>query len=156
PYAGFLGKRYDPLITECSPYGDKDAPPTRPGYPRVVRGQPYLADSVLGDGMTIDRLHQRRDLLQQLDDGVRRAEAQVSLAQFDRTRQRACGLLTSSRVRAAFDLKTEDPRLIERYGRTLFGQSALIGRRLVEAGVRFVNVTWDLFWDRVQVDYDAW
>src|SRR5262249_24713703 len=32
----------------------------------------------------------------------------------------------------------------------------LIGRRLVEAGVRFVNVTWDLFWDRIQIDYDAW
>jgi hypothetical protein len=65
-------------------------------------------------------------------------------------------LLTSSRVRAAFDLKAEDPRLLERYGRTLFGQSTLIARRLVEEGVRFVNVTWDLFWDRVQVDYDAW
>jgi len=45
---------------------------------------------------------------------------------------------------------------VERYGRTLFGHSTLIARRLVEAGVRFVNVTWDLFWDRVQVDYDAW
>src|SRR5713226_4885152 len=59
-------------------------------------------------------------------------------------------------MRAAFDLKTEDPRLLERYGRTLFGHSTLIARRLVEEGVRFVNVTWDLFWDRVQVDYDAW
>src|SRR5207237_6377721 len=65
-------------------------------------------------------------------------------------------LLTSSPVRAAFDLSGEDPRLVDRYGRTLFGQSCLIGRRLVEAGARFVNVTWDLFWDRVQVDYDAW
>ena len=46
--------------------------------------------------------------------------------------------------------------MLDRYGRTLFGQSALIARRLVEAGVRFVNVTWDLFWDRVQIDYDAW
>src|SRR5207248_2422508 len=51
---------------------------------------------------------------------------------------------------------TEDPRLLDRYGRTLFGHSTLIGRRLVEAGVRFVNVTWDLFWDRVKIDYDAW
>jgi hypothetical protein len=59
-------------------------------------------------------------------------------------------------VRTAFDLKAEDPRLVERYGRTLFGHSTLIARRLVEAGVRFVNVTWDLFWDRVQIDYDAW
>ena len=47
-------------------------------------------------------------------------------------------------------------RLVERYGRTLFGNSTLIARRLVEEGVRFVNVTWDLFWDRIQIDYDAW
>jgi hypothetical protein len=156
PYGGFLGKRYDALTTECSPYGDKDAPPTRPGYPRVVRGQPSLADSALAAGLTIDRLQQRRGLLEQMDDQLRRAEAQPALGTYDRVQQRAFSLLTSSRVRAAFDLATEDPRLLERYGRTLFGHSTLIARRLVEEGVRFVNVTWDLFWDRVQVDYDAW
>jgi hypothetical protein len=64
--------------------------------------------------------------------------------------------LTSSKVKAAFDLDKEDPRLRERYGRTLFGNSTLIARRLVEQGVRFVNVTWDLFWDRIPIDYDAW
>jgi hypothetical protein len=156
PYAGFLGKRYDPLTTECQPYGDKDAPATRPGFPRVVRGEPYLADSVLGPDMTIDRLHGRRTLLQQVDDQLRHTEAQAVLSSYGRTQQRAFSLLTASKVRAAFDLKTENPKLLDRYDRTLFGQSTLIARRLVEAGVRFVNVTWDLFWDRVQVDYDAW
>jgi hypothetical protein len=156
PYAGFLGKRYDPLITECQPYGDKDAPAPRAGYPRVVRGQPFLPDSVLGAGMTVDRLNQRRSILQQVDEQLRKVEAQQALAGFDRTQQRAFDVLTSARMRAAFDLNTEDPRLLDRYGRTLFGQSTLIGRRLVQAGVRFVNVTWDLFWDRVQVDFDAW
>jgi hypothetical protein len=156
PYGGFLGRRYDPLFTECQPYGDKDAPPTRAGYPRVVRGEPYLPHSTLDADLTIDRLNSRRGLLRQLDDRVRRLEAQPSLGGFTRTQQRAFGLLTSSAVRAAFDLTKEDPRLLDRYGRTLFGHSTLIGRRLVEAGVRFVNVTWDLFWDRVQIDYDAW
>src|SRR5438034_7929103 len=52
PYAGFLGKRYDALATECSPYGDKDAPAPRAGYPRVVRGVPYGADSDLGGDST--------------------------------------------------------------------------------------------------------
>ena len=156
PYAGFLGKRYDPLITECNPYGDKDVPATRPGYPRVVRGEPYLPNSTLGVDFTVDRLNSRRGLLQQIDDQLRRTEGQPSLGSFDRTQQRAFNLLTGSKVRAAFDLKQEDPRLLDRYGRTLFGHSTLIGRRLVEAGVRFVNVTWDLFWDRVQIDYDAW
>ncbi len=156
PYAGFLGKRYDPLTTECAPYGDKDAPPTRPGYPRVVRGEPFLPDSVLGGDLTIDRFNRRKSLLQQVDDQLRRTESRQSLETFGRTQQRAFNLLTSSKVKAAFDLKKEDPRLLERYGRTLFGHSTLIARRLVESGVRFVNVTWDLFWDRVQVDYDAW
>jgi hypothetical protein len=156
PYAGFLGKRYDPLLTECAPYADKGAPAPRPGYPQVVRGEPFLADSTLGGDLTIDRLNNRRSLLQQVDAQLRRAESQPALGTYDRVQQRAFNLLTSSKVRAAFDLKGEDPRVLERYGRTLFGHSTLIGRRLVEAGVRFVNVTWDLFWDRVQIDYDAW
>jgi hypothetical protein len=156
PYAGFLGKRYDALTTACDPYGDKDAPPPQPGRPRIVRGEPFLADSTLGPDLTIDRLDHRRDLLGQVDARLRQAEAQPALATFNRVQQRAFGLLTSNRVRVAFDLRTEEPRLLERYGRTLFGHSTLIARRLVEAGVRFVNVTWDLFWDRVQIDYDAW
>jgi hypothetical protein len=156
PYAGFLGKRFDPLTTECAPYGDKDAPATSPGHPRIVRGEPYLPNSVLTGDFTIDRLNTRRTLVQQVDDQLRRTESQNALSSFDRIQLRAFSLLTSSKMRAAFDLKTEDPRLLERYGRTLFGHSTVIARRLVEAGVRFVNVTWDLFWDRIQIDYDAW
>ena len=65
-------------------------------------------------------------------------------------------MLTSSRLKAAFDLDREDPKTLDRYGRTLFGQSTLIARKLIEEGVRFVNVTWDLFWDRVPINFDAW
>lgn len=156
PYGGFLGKRYDALTTECQPYYDKSDPAPKPGYPRTVRGEPFLPNSVLSGELTVDRFAQRRTLLQQVDDGLRRLEAQPGLGSYERTQKRAFEVLTASPVRTAFDLSREDPRLVERYGRTLFGQSTLIGRRLVEAGVRFVNVTWDLFWDRVQVDYDAW
>ena len=60
PYAGFLGKRYDPLFTECSPYVDKDAPAERPGHPQVLRGEPRIPDSTLGEGITIDRFHDPR------------------------------------------------------------------------------------------------
>jgi hypothetical protein len=98
----------------------------------------------------------RRGLLQQIDAQIRQVEAQTPLDSYGRTQQRAFSLLTSSRLKAAFDLTRENPRLVDRYGRTLFGQSTLIARRLVEEGVRFVNVTWDLFWDRIQIDYDAW
>jgi len=154
PYGGFLGKRFDPLTAQCEPFADPGAKPA-PGSPALVRGTPFLADSTLPEGLTIDRLDGRRSLLQQLDDQLPRAEAE-SAAAFDRNRRQAFDLLTSSKVRAAFELHGEEPRLLDRYGRTLFGHSTLIARRLVERGVRFVNVTWDLFWDRIKIDYDAW
>jgi hypothetical protein len=156
PYAGFLGRRYDPLYTEVEPYRDPATPAPRAGYNATVLGEPRLPDGRLADGLTVDRLQTRRDLVGQLDDQMRALEAGGAPAHFDRTRQRAFNLLTSSEVRAAFHLGGEDPRLRDRYGRTLFGNCALTARRLVERGVRFVNVTWDLFWDRVPINYDCW
>jgi hypothetical protein len=155
PYAGFLGRRFDALTAECKPFADPGAKPA-PGKPAVVRGAPLLPNTAFDADLTIDRLNGRRSLLGQIDDRVRAAESESAVAGYGRVQKRAFGLLTSSRMRAAFDLSREDPRLLDRYGRTLFGHSALIARRLVAAGVRFVNVTWDLFWDRVQIDYDAW
>ena len=70
--------------------------------------------------------------------------------------QAALDLLTSPAVRAAFDLGRESARLRERYGRTLFGSSALLARRLVERGVRFVNVSWDNYSNRFGVSNEAW
>src|SRR5262249_51131078 len=55
----------------------------------------------------------------------------------------AFDLITSPEVRAAFDLNQEPEQIRVRYGRSLFGNSLLLGRRLVERGVRFVNVSWD-------------
>jgi hypothetical protein len=155
PYGGFLGHRYDALTTECAPHADPGAKPT-PGKPTTVRGKPLLPQTSLGPELTLDRLHARQGLLAQIDEQLRKAESQQALDTYSRTQQKAFSLLTSSRMKAAFDLKGEDPRLLDRYGRTLFGHSTMIARRLVEEGVRFVNVTWDLFWDRVQVDFDAW
>ena len=156
PYGGFLGKRFDPLTTECQPFYDEGSFAPTPGNPQIVRGTPLLADSKFPDGVTLDRLNRRRSLLDQLDEERRSLDAQQSLAQYGRQQGQALDLLTSSRVRSAFDLSQEDPKTVERYGRTLFGNSTLIARRLVEQGVRFVNVTWDLFWGPVNVDYDAW
>ncbi len=156
PYGGFLGQRFDPLYTECSPYKHPDAPAGRAGYPQTVLGEPRLPQSVLSEGITIDRLNRRRSLVSQIDDQLARMEAQPTFGNFGRVQQRAFDLLTSNRLRAAFSLESEDPRLRDRYGRTLFGSSTMVARRLVEAGVRFVNVTWDLFWDRVPINYDAW
>src|SRR5579863_6232331 len=156
PYGGFLGKKYDALTTECEPFWDNVGHQPLPGTPQIVRGQPVLPNSALQEGITIDRLNVRRSLLGQLDDEVRRAESLSTAANYDRAQQKAFGILTSSKLRACFDLATENPAIIDRYGRTLFGNSTLIARRLVEHGVKFVNVTWDLFWDRIKIDYDAW
>jgi hypothetical protein len=156
PYGGFLGRRYDPLFTECTPHLDADAPAERPWYPQVLRGEPRLPAETPGDVLTLDRLDSRRGLLDQLDDEARRLADAGALATFDRHRQRAFDLMTSEPVRAAFRLEDEDPRLRDRYGRTLFGASTLVARRLVEAGVRFVNVTWDVYWERLQLQHDGW
>ncbi len=156
PYGGFLGHRYDALTTECKPFGDESAPKAAPGTPRVVRGMPLLPHSTLPQEITLDRLSQRRGLMEQMDSEMRRLESAFSVSQHSRLKEQAYGMLTSSKARQAFDLSGEDPKTLDRYGRTLFGHSTLIARRLVESGVRFVNVTWDLFWDRLQIDYDAW
>jgi len=156
PYAGYLGQRFDALYTEVTPHRDPAGPTPAPGRPVTVLGEPRLPDSTLTEGVTLDRLNTRRSLMNQIDDHLRAADAPPSVDQFDRTQRRAFNLLTSNEIRAAFDLNQEDNRLRDRYGKTMFGNCAMIGRRLVERGVRFVNVTWDLFWDRVQINYDAW
>ena len=151
PYAGFIGQQYDPAFTECDP---KVAQPARPAFPQVVKGIPTLP--ALAPQITADRLSRRRSLRDQLDSGLARVESGGALAGMDRQYQRAFDLLTSPNARRAFDLSDEDPKRRDRYGRSLFGESALIGRRLVEAGARFVTVTWDVFWERIQVDHDGW
>lgn len=156
PYGGFLGKRYDALTTECHPYHDKDSFAPAAGNPQIVRGQPLLPSTSLQDGMTVDRLSARRSLLDQIDDQRQKLDELLAVASFGRNQKQAFDILTSPRIRKAFDLTQEDPRTVHRYGETLFGNTTLIARRLIEAGVRFVNVTWDLYWGPVNVDYDAW
>jgi hypothetical protein len=154
PYAGFLGRRYDPLFSDARPWLDEG---TRrggsPGY--LWRGEPYIADYTMAEGLTLDRLDTRRSLLAQLDTQLRRAESQPALAGLDRVRQRAFGLLTSSKLKSAFDLDSVDPRVRDRYGRTLFGNSTLIARRLIEAGVRLTTVSWEWYHTRLGVPDDT-
>jgi hypothetical protein len=91
--------------------------------------------------MTIDRLAGRRSLLQQLDSERRRVDTAVPRTVYARHQERAFSLLTSAAVRSAFEVEREPASLRDTYGRTLFGSSTLVARRLIEAGVRFVNVT---------------
>jgi hypothetical protein len=87
-----------------------------------------------------DRLASRRSLLASIDRPTARAGLSAAEAAMRVYQERALELLHSQGVRRAFDLAGEPDRLRERYGRHLLGQSLLLARRLVEAGVRFVNV----------------
>ncbi len=154
PHGGFLGRRYDPFCTECTAYVDH--PPDEIWNPQVVRGEPRLGEASLPREITLDRLQGRRRLVEQLDDQFRRLVAQHDPGDYPRQQQLAFEMLTSAEVRAAFDLDREDPRTRDRYGRTLFGSSTLLARRLVERGVRFVNVSWDNYSQRFGVSQAAW
>ncbi|HEX5103562.1 MAG TPA: DUF1501 domain-containing protein [Pirellulaceae bacterium] len=84
-------------------------------------------------------LRRREDLLKTLDRLPRELDASGSLSALDSFQQRAVSMLASERARAAFDLSLESEKTRERYGDTHWGRSLLTCRRLVEAGVRFVQ-----------------
>ncbi len=156
PYAGFLGQRFNAITTECSPTMDATSHKPLPGTPAIVRGAPMLPNGILQDGVTLDRLNARRSLLSQFDRQVHDLEGARVVDAFSRNQRQAFDILTSSKLRESFDLSQESPQTVDRYGKTLFGNSTLIARRLIERGAKLVNVTWDLFWGPVQIDYDAW
>ena len=108
---------------------------------QVVRGEPLFRYLELPEGVNLDRLDRRGRLRQQMDAKVKRFESGTALEGMTKKQQLAFDLLTSAKVREAFDFKSEPDRLRERYGRSLFGNSVLLARRLVERGVRFVQVT---------------
>jgi len=154
PQGGFLGRRYDPFCTECTAYVDH--PPDEIWNPQVVRGEPRLTDIDLLEGITIDRLEHRRRLVEQIDAEFSRLDARRDLGNYSREQQLAFEMLTSAKVREAFDLSREEDRTRERYGSTLFGSATMLARRLVERGVRFVNVSWDNYSKRFEVSKAAW
>jgi hypothetical protein len=124
--AGFLGKRWEPQRVICDP--------SSPGF-----GVEGLA---LPPEMTPLRLTGRRKLREQLESHFDKAERGAALADYDRHARDAFGLISSGKARAAFDLSKEPKRLRERYGLNKWGQSLILGRRLIEAGARLVHVNW--------------
>jgi hypothetical protein len=101
-------------------------------------------------GIDAKRLGRRRSMLSQIDALQRQAELQPAAYEaLDRHYQAALNLITAPETKKVFEIGSEDPRLRDRYGRTRLGQSCLLARRLIEAGVRFVTVT-DPAWDNHQ------
>lgn len=128
-YAGFLGGAYDPL--ELKTPGEVKAPPA------------HSLD--LPDGLDSSRLDDRFSLLGQLerdqrrlDDALRRGGASPSVF-----REQAIRMLTGGSAQRAFDLEREPDGMRDRYGRNEYGESFLLARRMIEAGVRLVTVVWD-------------
>ncbi len=113
---GFLGRAADPWLFRCEP--------ASPAF-----GVPELT---LQPDISVERFGGRRALFQKLD------RSATSLPFGDK----AFDLLNSPAARAAFDMNKETPKLRDRYGRHQFGQSCLLARRLVEAGVGLVQVNW--------------
>ncbi len=122
--AGFLGAAYNPF---------------------QVSRDPSATDFQVGElelpaDLPLARLGERRELLSLLDPQLRRTETRAAAGSMAVYQERALDLLRSEAVRQAFDLSREGAMLRDRYGRGKLGQSLLLARRLVEAGVRFVNV----------------
>jgi hypothetical protein len=140
-YGGWLGRAYDPLATDIEKRDAKDNPFFRECSDAELD---YRIHGISRDQeLTIDRLNRRKSLLAQFEAGRSDLESSDAGALYGRFRQRALRLIASSKTRDALDLRREEPRTRDRYGRHLFGQSVLVARRLVEAGVRFVTVGWD-------------
>ena len=136
---GFLGRGWDPVMLDKERKGSlTDAPLT-------------LGELELAEGMNTARLAARRHLSGSLGKSLQ-AE---SVASTNELFEAAHGLLGSPSVRQAFELAREPESLRERYGRNEYGQSLLLSRRLVESGVRFVNVFWTFF-DTKGCQFNLW
>src|SRR5262249_37589195 len=96
----------------------------------------HVSELALPADLPLVRLEDRHSLLTLSDGQVARADRRVRARSMDVYQKRAFGLLRSDEVRRAFDLPRESTVVRERYGRTRLGQSLLLARRLVEAGVR--------------------
>ncbi len=140
-YAGWLGRGYNALATEIRKRDGADNPYFRDCTDAELDFR--LKGLEVQPDVTLDRLSRRLSLREQFDEACRSIDRNAATADLDRMRQRALALLTSPRIRTAFDIRQETAALRDRYGRHLFGQSALLGRRLIEAGARFVTVLWD-------------
>jgi hypothetical protein len=124
--AGFLGRGTDPWMFACQP--------ASPSF--------HIDELHLPGDVPLGRLEERRSLLQQVNRRLDAVERRGILSYFDQQSQQAFDLLRSTRSRQAFRLDQEPAAVRDRYGRTPFGQSVLLARRLVEAGVTLVQVNW--------------
>ena len=129
--SGYLSSAYAPFSLGSDP--------ANPGF--------RVQDLQLPGNVTPDRFASRRKMLDAVNDHFAGKEKADNLEAMDTFYQRAYGLISSEKARAAFDINAEDAKIRDTYGRNAAGQRLLMARRLVESGVRFVTLTyggWDL------------
>jgi len=136
--AGFLGKSFDPFVL--------NADPSDPNF--------KVPDMLPPEYLTALRVDRRRDWREMIDKSVSMFETSQDARLLDSTFHQAYALMSSQKAREAFELHKEPQATREKYGMNRFGQSCLLARRLVEAGVRFVTInmfetvfdeiTWDI------------
>ena len=123
-HASFLGKAHDPLVVLQDPNAASFA----------------LPELSLPEGIPFERLQARRELQQLIDRQARLLDFSAQARGLDSYYERAIGMLQSPKLRGAFNLAAEPEKVREAYGRSTYGQSCLLARRLVEAGTKFVTV----------------
>ncbi len=124
--AGWLGRTADPWLLTCDP----------------AAGEFEIPGLALPEEVSRPRFEGRRSLLQHIDRRLGGLGEAAEIAGYDTWSRQAFGLLGSTAARGAFDLSQEPAALRDGYGRTTFGQSMLLARRLVENGVSLVQVNW--------------
>jgi hypothetical protein len=121
--AGVLGAKFDPWHIK--------ADPNEPSF--------RVEELTLPVGLTAEKVGDRRALLEEIDRQATAVDMLGMARAYNGMQDKAFTMLTSSGVKRAFELDREDPRLRDRYGRHMFGQSLLLARRLVQAGVPIVQ-----------------
>jgi uncharacterized protein (DUF1501 family) len=123
-HASFLGKGHAPLFVNQDP--------NAAGF--------RLPELTLPESLSVERLESRKDILKLIDEQSDLLEGSLVAQGLDESYQKAVAMLTSPRFKQAFDLSKESKKTRDAYGRTTYGQSCLLARRVVEAGAKFVNV----------------
>jgi hypothetical protein len=134
--AGTLPRANDPFLVACSDRGEVNLPGMR-----------------LLEGLTPDKMVDRASLFQRLDGDLRRIGA-PAIDRWDESYRSAFELLTNPVARQAFDLTREAPATRDRYGHTTFGQSALLTRRLVVAGVPYIQLNYSRHPEAITPNYE--
>lgn len=126
-HASFLGKKHDPLLIREDP-NSRDFKLPQLSLPRNI---------------SPERLEQRREIQKLINEQSQLLDYSAQARGLDDYYEKTLGMLNSPRVRQAFEIDREPEQVRNAYGRTTYGQGCLLARRLVEAGVKFVNVYFD-------------